>query len=849
MIRKLVTFLLLALPAGRVVYAGTQCETPAFLLAATDTNLSYWSTLGDFDGDGITDVITAEGAYVDVYRGTADHKVGSLVLLSAMAVDHVNTADLNGDGKLDIVGAGSDSNRIVVGINNGNYTLTSTITFMTGAWRTVIDDFNHDGKKDIAVITRDSSVHTLKILLGNGNGTFAPAATTSLAHVPESIAKGDLDGDGNIDLVIGYGEYNAVEVFKGVGDGTFATPASLPFNISATPSVYALAVADLNNDQRPEIIAGSIVDSAIAVFVNHGDGTFQNGVSYSVPALYIETIATGDFNGDGLVDVVVGGEWSVVRLFPGNGNGALGTSTSIVPATGLADTHVGTLNAYDWNGDGRLDLVVGGSYLDPTRYIELLTNECGAATKTLLAASNPLVTLNQSVTLTATVTGVNAPSGGDVTFKEGAATLGTVPLDSNGKAEITASFASAGDHPLTATYNGGSVYDPSTSDAITVRATTATTTTTLSLAASTIQVGVPATATVVVTSSTGDSVTGLAHLTIDSADGTSFSIPTSPVTVSTYLTLGGHTVVAHYEGDATHPRSDSAPVTFTLIKQTPSVSATFLTATAGQPFGGSVLVNTQTIQPTGTFEIKDGTTTLLSGTVTGGSTHVTLPGLSAGVHRLEIDYSGDSNFEAANSGATVGVASTTFGTFIPYWDGANVVLALTPASGTNTSRVYRKSSVGGAATMTSHGTGSFPQSLFDSSATPNGSYLYWIEYVNAQGAVITSTPVKFVNTFNFTNDPVVAGTTTISATHFTEILSAVNSMRTCANLSPMAFTDGTPAAGALVRGSHVDELRTAINAARVALGANAISWSDPTLVSGTTLIKATHLQELRDAIR
>jgi hypothetical protein len=100
----------------------------------------------------------------------------------------------------------------------------------------------------------------------------------------------------------------------------------------------------------------------------------------------------------------------------------------------------------------------------------------------------------------------------------------------------------------------------------------------------------------------------------------------------------------------------------------------------------------------------------------------------------------------------------------------------------------------------------------------------------------------------FSDDPLTAGSSLIRAVHITELRTAVNEVRVLAGLSPFVFTDGiVPGLG--IKKVHIEELRAALNEARMFLVLPALTYTDPVLMSGTTRIKAVHIEELRSGVK
>jgi hypothetical protein len=210
----------------------------------------------------------------------------------------IKLADLNGDGKLDIVTiAGSDIN-VYLGNGLGVFGVPTKYTAGISPGSIAIADFNGDGKNDLAI--GNSSGTDVSILLNVGNGTFTPATSVPTnGHEVRSVVAADFNGDGKVDLGAGNGASDTIAILLGNGNGTFRT--AVTYTISASP--WGMAAADLNGDGRLDLIAVGIFKD-VTLFAGNGDGTFQPGVDLN-GGESPRDLAVADVDGDGRPDLIV----------------------------------------------------------------------------------------------------------------------------------------------------------------------------------------------------------------------------------------------------------------------------------------------------------------------------------------------------------------------------------------------------------------------------------------------------------------------------------------------------------------------------------------------------------------
>ncbi len=439
--------------------------------------------------------------------------------------------DVNGDGHPDIVVvvAYNSSATVSVLLGNGNGTFQSPLIYAPGGLGEIgtfglaVADVNADGKPDVIVPMLNSGM--VGVLLGNGDGTFQNAVTyDSGGTLAFAVAVADVNGDGKPDIVVGS---NVMGVLLGNGDGTFQS-AIICNGGGGTP-----VVADVNHDGKPDIVLeeGNGGATTVGVYLGNGDGTFQTETTYNVALQSFPGLAIADLNGDGNLDVALSGgplagtdNGQAVGVLLGNGDGTF-QNAALYTATYLG--FAGSLAVADVNGDGRPDViavnqVVGNN--DGALFV-LINTSLGPTTTTVASSLNPSA-FGQSVTLTADVSiqGFEGPPGGSIQFLDGSTSLGTVALNSSGSANLTSSSLAVGTHTITAAYSGSPNFAASTSQVLSQMvqgAILSLSTTKLSFGNQTL--GIPSTAQAVTLTNSGNVSLTIKSLSISGKDLGDFS--------------------------------------------------------------------------------------------------------------------------------------------------------------------------------------------------------------------------------------------------------------------------------------------------------------------------------------
>ena len=256
--------------------------------------------------------LNGDGLYVgQLYSGTFDPAKltgqGSSPDYS-VPIAALTSGDLNGDGIADVVGIGA-AGSIDVWIANANGTLSTHTAYAVPGDTTeaaVVADVNGDGKLDVIVATLDSSTNQemISVLTGNGDGTLNAAQSVAVAtpghFVIQYIVAADIRSNGRNDLIASNG---TVLLNNGSGTFTAGTPAFTPAAGQVVGFGGNLAVADFNKDGKADLAVDD--GQEISIYLGHGDGTFTLKTSY-VSDTDVGYLTATDLDGDGNIDLYVG---------------------------------------------------------------------------------------------------------------------------------------------------------------------------------------------------------------------------------------------------------------------------------------------------------------------------------------------------------------------------------------------------------------------------------------------------------------------------------------------------------------------------------------------------------------
>ncbi len=308
------------------------------------------------------------GGNLSVLLGNGDGTLqAASTYTTAFGSHSVAAGDFNGDGKPDLVVANGTGANVLLFLGNGDGTFQaakSVGSYFAGTNYIAAGDFNNDGTLDFAV----SAIGGVSIQLGNGDGTFHAGTGIStlgcFGCMAGPIALADVNGDGFLDVVLANGavlvppggsSVGTITVYLGKGNGSFQSGVN--YTIGYTSA--SVAIGDINGDGKPDIVAADSggggtyppQPGGLAVLLGNGDGTFQNAVRYA--SANLNWVAMADFNGDSFPDVAAASNnGQTITVFLSNGDGTLRNAVAYGAGGGPPALAIG-----DLNGDGKPDLV------------------------------------------------------------------------------------------------------------------------------------------------------------------------------------------------------------------------------------------------------------------------------------------------------------------------------------------------------------------------------------------------------------------------------------------------------------------------------------------------------------
>ena len=645
--------------------------------------------VGDFNGDGILDIAALNDVdpvgSVTILIGDGSGGFTARPPIPVGAAPYaLAVGDFNGDGILDLVTANQHSNNVTILLGNGDGTFRqapgSPVAVGATPHSVAVGDFNGDGIADLAVA--NSGATTVSILLGNGSGGFTAVAPVVASNGSESVAVGDFNGDGIQDLATANRNSASVSILLGNGSGGFTQAAGSPIGVGSTP--LEVAVGYFKGDAIADLAVTSL-SGTVYVLQGNGSGGFTPfpGSPISVGGSQPYGVAVGDFDGDGIADLAVVNHGSNnVSVLRGNGSGGftpfagspvavgsdpypavvgsfsglsfaevavpnLGSSNISILVASKTETATATLTGVAVPGTGTHN--VDATYPASANFVASISptiplTATKVATTLALTAAPISSTYAQSVVLTARLT-IGTPllvpstDGETVTFFSGGTLLGTGTLSGN-VATLATTALPAGTDNLTAVYGGDTYLLASTSPILPF------------------PVGK---AVLIVTANNASRAYGAANPTFTDAitgfvNGDTAAVATGAASLTTIATP--FSPVGTYPISAAQGTLSATNYNFTFVNATLTViglptSTTVLSVAPASVTYGNPAELKAVVAPTfatGTVSFYEGTTLLGTASLDGTGTAV-LPvsTLNAGAHSITATYSGDQGVPASTS--------------------------------------------------------------------------------------------------------------------------------------------------------------------------------------------------------
>jgi len=373
------------------------------------TNGFVWATVTDVNGDGCPDVVVADAAtpngniwtLLGKGDGTCDGSLGTPTsvaftgALSAFGTGNTTMvpgnpivfADLNGDGFLDFAGAAASggtaaNNQIVEYLcSSGTSPCTSYAApaLLTNPGTTPVYDSCFLGSGNLGstaapqvdLVSANCLDGSITVYTNNGTGTFATGVYYAAGARPSAVSVADVNGDGNGDIAVTDLNSAAINVLLGNGNGT-VNPATKGYVTGGSPLMPAL-IGHFNGASNPLGVVLPDNQTNFASLEGFGDGSFRSGINYYAQnppghsnGFEAEGVglASGDFNGDGIPDFVIGNFNSVnttgITVFLSNADGSMQPGVNYFPAPKKFSLQY--VAVADFNGDGKLDIAATDNY-------------------------------------------------------------------------------------------------------------------------------------------------------------------------------------------------------------------------------------------------------------------------------------------------------------------------------------------------------------------------------------------------------------------------------------------------------------------------------------------------------
>jgi hypothetical protein len=629
----------------------TQFQQVGFVAAAA----------GDLNNDGRTDLVSLNYQAFDVLLGQANETFTLLTdtLYNVQSSINPVIGDFNKDGKADLVVSELTEIQVFLGNGDGTFTpgrIISTqipgIDSLCGPTSMATADLDGDGNLDI--VAPISCTNVAEILYGNGDGTFQNPVLLPLEQGYNTIQIADLNGDHLPDLI--FSNQGIIAIIHNAGNRTYSGESHY-----LAGTVGTIAVQDLNGDGFPDLVVASS-GTTVAVLLNQPAGNLSSGIltvspepsTYTKPfsmTLSLAPFKTGTGSPTGTVTFSIDG--NPVATVPLAGATASYTYT----ATLALGPHAISAT---YNGDANF---VPSYFIEQHQIIPIVY-----PTTITLTAMPTTVLAGQTVSFHATVKSPGQTPYGIVSFLDGATPIGSQLLDANSLAVFDTSLLSPGKHSVSADFLGNENFAAVNSSAVNVTVNVNQTAAQLSVNPASVAVGAPVTLTATITSSAGtpagsavfyDGGTFLQNVALD-ATGVA-------VCGATFSTAGTHVITASYLANGSFAGSNAPAVNVTVTSAAAASATSTTMVGAANPqvvrgFTFTATVQSANSRPSGSVVFRDGDSVLATVALdhTGSGTYSSAS-LGPGMHYISAAYSG----AAGHAGSVSTVLAETIPTDVP----------------------------------------------------------------------------------------------------------------------------------------------------------------------------------------
>ena len=349
----------------------------------------------------------------------------------------VTVGDFNGDGKSDLAVANFYNNNVSVLLGTGTGSFGTATNFSVGAGplSVTVGDFNGDGKSDLAVANRYGN--NVSVLLGTGTGSFGTATNFSVGAVPRSVTVGDFNGDGQSDLATANSYSNNVSVLLGTGTGSFGTATN--FSVGINPR--SVTVGDFNSDGKSDLAVANRLGNNVSILLNADPTATVTITDVSQPAISLTindvTVTEGNSGTTNAVFTVslssAASTVVTVNYATANGTATAGTDYTAIPPTTLTFNPGETSKTITVpvNGDNQVEL-------NETFFLNLSNLQANGSNVTL-ADNQGQGTINNDDSASIAITDVTITEGNSGTTNA----VFTVTLSNAVDTAVTVNYATA----------------------------------------------------------------------------------------------------------------------------------------------------------------------------------------------------------------------------------------------------------------------------------------------------------------------------------------------------------------------------------------------------------------------